>query len=66
MNFVENAGVRLHVEVEGSGDPVTVYAHGLTNSCRELAMLTPMMPGTNVRFCFRGHGHSLAIVAHGS
>jgi 3-oxoadipate enol-lactonase len=48
----------LHVEVDGSGDPVTILAHGLTNSCRELADLTPLVPGTKVRFCFRGHGHS--------
>jgi 3-oxoadipate enol-lactonase len=50
--------VRLHVEVDGEGVPVTVLAHGLTNSCRELALLTPYVPGTKVRFCFRGHGHS--------
>jgi 3-oxoadipate enol-lactonase len=49
---------RLHVEVDGDGDPVSVLAHGLTNSCRELALLTPLVPGTKVRFCFRGHGHS--------
>jgi 3-oxoadipate enol-lactonase len=48
----------LHVEVDGEGSPVMVLAHGLTNSCRELAMLTPFVPGTKVRFCFRGHGHS--------
>lgn len=48
----------LHVEVEGDGVPVTVFAHGLTNSCRELAAFTPFAPGTKVRFCFRGHGHS--------
>lgn len=48
----------LHVEVDGEGDPVSVLAHGLTNSCRELARLTPFFPGTKVRFCFRGHGHS--------
>jgi 3-oxoadipate enol-lactonase len=48
----------LHVEIDGEGDPVTILAHGLTNSCRELAMLTPLVPGTKVRFCFRGHGHS--------
>ena len=52
------ADVVLHFEVEGSGDPVTVFAHGLTNSCMELAAFTPMAPGTRVRFCFRGHGHS--------
>jgi 3-oxoadipate enol-lactonase len=50
--------VRLHVEVDGSADPVSVMAHGLTSSCRELAQLTPLVPGTKVRFCFRGHGHS--------
>jgi 3-oxoadipate enol-lactonase len=51
-------GTRLHVEVDGSGDPVTVLAHGLTNSCMELSAFTPLAPGTKVRFCFRGHGHS--------
>ncbi len=50
--------VTLHVEVDGEGEPITVLAHGLTNSCRELAMLTPLVTGTKVRFCFRGHGHS--------
>jgi 3-oxoadipate enol-lactonase len=48
----------LHVEVDGEGDPVTVLAHGLSNSCLELADLTQLVPGTKVRFCFRGHGHS--------
>lgn len=48
----------LHIEIEGSGEPTTVFAHGLTNSCMELAAFTPMAPGTKVRFCFRGHGHS--------
>ena len=51
-------GTRLHTVVEGEGEPVTVFAHGLTNSCVELAAFTPMLPGTRVRFCFRGHGHS--------
>jgi pimeloyl-ACP methyl ester carboxylesterase len=48
----------LHVEVDGAGEPVTVLAHGLTNSCKELAAFTPLVAGTKVRFCFRGHGHS--------
>jgi pimeloyl-ACP methyl ester carboxylesterase len=48
----------LHVEVDGEGEPVMVLAHGLTNSCRELAIFTPLVPGTKVRFDFRGHGHS--------
>jgi 3-oxoadipate enol-lactonase len=58
MSEIINRGVRLHVEVEGVGNPVTVLAHGLTNSCRELAAFTPLVAGTKVRFCFRGHGHS--------
>ena len=51
-------GTRLHVEIDGAGEPVTVLAHGLTNSCKELSAFTPMAPGTKIRFCFRGHGHS--------
>jgi 3-oxoadipate enol-lactonase len=54
--MVEDA--TLHVEVDGEGEPVIVLAHGLTNSCMELADLTSLIPGTKVRFCFRGHGHS--------
>lgn len=50
----------LHVEVDGKGPPVTVFAHGLTNSCSELAPFTPALGGTKIRFCFRGHGHSSA------
>ena len=60
MPEVRNGDVTLHVEVDGSGEPVTVFAHGLTNSCRELAPFTPSLAGTAVRFCFRGHGHSSA------
>ena len=51
-------GIRLHADVDGEGQPVTVFAHGLTNSCMELAAFTPFAPGTKVRFCFRGHGHA--------
>jgi len=60
MSEVRNGVVTLHVEVDGAGEPVTVFAHGLTNSCRELAPFTPSLTGTAVRFCFRGHGHSSA------
>jgi pimeloyl-ACP methyl ester carboxylesterase len=55
---VRTEDATLHVEVDGMGEPVSILAHGLTNSCRELADLTPLVPGTKVRFCFRGHGHS--------
>jgi pimeloyl-ACP methyl ester carboxylesterase len=48
----------LNVVVEGSGEPVTVFAHGLTNNAEELAIFTPMLSGTKVRFDFRGHGLS--------
>jgi pimeloyl-ACP methyl ester carboxylesterase len=59
VEFIETSdGVRLHVDVDGEGDPITVLAHGLTNNCRELAAFTPLVPGTKLRFCFRGHGHS--------
>src|SRR5438067_13339073 len=58
MPYVDLDDARLHVEVDGEGEPVSVLAHGLTNTCRELARLTPFVPGTKVRFCFRGHGHS--------
>jgi pimeloyl-ACP methyl ester carboxylesterase len=58
MPEVDVGDALLHVEIDGEGDPVIVLSHGLTNSCRELAMLTPFVPGTKVRFCFRGHGHS--------
>ncbi len=60
MPMLETEDATLHVEVDGSGDPITVLAHGLTNSCEELAPFAPMLPGTKVRFCFRGHGHSSA------
>jgi pimeloyl-ACP methyl ester carboxylesterase len=58
MPEVRSGDVTLHVEIDGAGEPVTVFAHGLTNSCRELAPFTPSLAGTAVRFCFRGHGHS--------
>ena len=49
----------LFCEVDGSGEPVTVVAHGLTNNRKELAAFTPMLPGAKVRFDFRGHGRTL-------
>ncbi len=48
----------LYCEIEGEGEPVTVLAHGLTNNRNELAAFTPLVPGTKVRFDFRGHGRS--------
>jgi len=58
MPYVDAGDARLHAEVDGEGDPVTVLAHGLTNTCRELQRMTPLVAGSKVRFCFRAHGHS--------
>lgn len=60
MPELRTEDVTLHVEVDGDGEPVTVVAHGLTNNRNELAALTPFVPGTKVRFDFRGHGRSSA------
>ena len=51
-------GVSLAVDVVGDGEPVTVAAHGLTGSRRDLALMAPVIPGTKVLFDFRGHGES--------
>jgi pimeloyl-ACP methyl ester carboxylesterase len=60
MPVVETEDASLFVEVEGEGRPVTVLGHGLTNNRNELAAFTPLVPGTKVRFDFRGHGRSTA------
>lgn len=59
MGWVEAPDARLYVETDGDGEPVSVLAHGLGNNRLELAMLTPFLPGTKVRFDFRGHGRSV-------
>jgi pimeloyl-ACP methyl ester carboxylesterase len=56
---VRTTDATLFCEVEGSGAPVTVVAHGLTNNRNELAAFTPWLPGTKVRFDFRGHGRTV-------
>jgi len=58
MPSLETDDATLFYEVEGDGEPVTVLAHGLTNNRNELAAFTPFVPGTKVRFDFRGHGRS--------
>jgi 3-oxoadipate enol-lactonase len=54
----------IYYETDGEGPPVTIVAHGLTNNRNELAALTPLVPGTKVRFDFRGHGRSSAPEAN--
>lgn len=58
MPEVRTEDATLYCEVDGAGEPVTVLAHGLTNNRNELAAFTPFVPGTKVRFDFRGHGRS--------
>lgn len=60
MFEVKTGDATINVEVDGEGKPVTVFAHGLTNNRNEMSMLTPFLPGTKVRFDFRGHGRSSA------
>jgi len=58
MPEIRTDDATLYYEVDGRGEPVTVLAHGLTNNRNELAAFTPLVPGTKVRFDFRGHGRS--------
>jgi 3-oxoadipate enol-lactonase len=55
---VQSLGVELAAEVIGSGEPVTVVGHGLTQDRRVFAVPAQFMPGTKVLFDFRGHGES--------
>jgi len=56
--MIDGPDCGLWVETEGSGEPVTVFAHGVTSSTVELEPLATRAPGTRVLFDFRGHGHS--------
>ena len=58
VTFVDSGGVKLAVEVQGEGEPVTVLAHGLSGSRADVALFAPFLPGTKVMFDFRGHGDS--------
>jgi pimeloyl-ACP methyl ester carboxylesterase len=46
--------------VTGSGEPVTVFAHGLSGSIAETRPLASGVHGTRVFFHFRGHGETAA------
>jgi pimeloyl-ACP methyl ester carboxylesterase len=47
--------------VVGTGDPVTVLAHGLGGSTAETRPLAAGLAGTRVLFHFRGHGDSAPL-----
>ncbi|MEJ3743299.1 alpha/beta hydrolase [Actinomycetes bacterium KLBMP 9797] len=51
-------GVHLERLVTGSGDPVTVFAHGLASGIAATRPLGSAVTGTKVFFQFRGHGRS--------
>ena len=51
-------GEAIEYLVTGSGEPVTVFAHGLSGSIGETRPLGSGVTGTRVFFHFRGHGES--------
>ncbi|MDZ5441405.1 alpha/beta hydrolase [Micromonospora sp. 4G57] len=51
-------GVRLERLVTGTGDPVTVFAHGLGNGIATTRPFGSAVTGRKVFFQFRGHGRS--------
>lgn len=53
-------GVRLEQLVTGSGDPVTVFAHGLATGIATTRPFGSGVTGRRVFFQFRGHGQSEA------
>jgi pimeloyl-ACP methyl ester carboxylesterase len=56
--LVDGPDSALWVDVLGRGDPISVWAHGVTSSVAELAPMAARTPGTRVLFDFRGHGRS--------
>lgn len=51
-------GVVLEQLITGSGDPVSVFAHGLAGGIAMTRPLASGVPGRRVFFHFRGHGRS--------
>lgn len=51
-------GVRLEQLVTGTGDPVTVFAHGLGGDIASTRPLGSGVTGRKIFFHFRGHGRS--------
>ncbi|GAB3219927.1 hypothetical protein GCM10027452_41140 [Micromonospora halotolerans] len=51
-------GVRLERLVTGTGDPVTVFAHGLGNGIATTRPFGSGVTGRRLFFQFRGHGRS--------
>lgn len=60
MDLVEGPDGALEVLVTGSGQPVTVFAHGLASSIDETRPFGSGVQGSKVFLHFRGHGASYA------
>jgi pimeloyl-ACP methyl ester carboxylesterase len=56
MPLLPAADGAIEYLVTGSGEPVTVFAHGLSSSVEETRPLASGVTGTRVFFHFRGHG----------
>lgn len=48
----------LWVQTRGSGDPVTLFVHGLTSSLADVTPFAAATEGTRVFYDLRGHGRS--------
>ncbi|MHB8513326.1 MAG: alpha/beta fold hydrolase [Actinomycetota bacterium] len=58
MTLIQGRDCLLNVEVLGTGEPVTLFAHGITGSTDELMPLAAKTRGTRVLLDARGHGLS--------
>jgi 3-oxoadipate enol-lactonase len=57
-SFLEGPDVPLEYVVHGSGEPMTVFAHGLSASIEDTRFLGSGVAGSKLFFHFRGHGDS--------
>lgn len=58
--MIEGPACRLYAETIGAGEPVTIFAHGVTSSVEELRPFARYVTGTRVLYDLRGHGRSEA------
>jgi len=58
MPLLETDETVLHYELHGTGEPTTVFAHGVASSIEDIRFLASGVRGTRVFFHFRGHGPS--------
>lgn len=58
MTLIDGPDCRLNIAISGTGDPVTIFVHGITGSTDELEPLATATAGTRVLLDLRGHGGS--------